>query len=301
MWVEECDPQDFWVFLLLSFPWQSAVKQRTPCCYFLPGELVRFLCRVNLSEWKQLLKAADSGASWPGFCLCSLGIGAILGLGGNLLIPEQACWFQVDCDELRFAASPHSKQGFVSCMQIRTLQPCSEILLLDSSLCDLEDCGLMILKLLVAWAISSPQPKLLTAVLASPSCSWGCPGIHIRELLNKEGFPSCGVDTGFRLGETLFPSRLQRNLWIRLVLIHPNAATCWLIYLCNTGNVWALSFVVLLILVFLPKLEGLGYNTARRLATSWILCFPCLVVQEAERLAELLKHSWLWLWFNQSC
>lgn len=50
---------------------------------------------------------------------------------------------------------------------------------------------------------------------------------------------------------------------------------------------------MLLILVFLPKLEGLGYNIARRLATSWILCFPCLVVQEAERLAELLKHSWL--------
>lgn len=243
MWVEECDPQDFWVFLLLSFPWQSAVKQRTPCCYFLPGKLVRFLCRANLSEWKWLLKAADSGASWlasAGFCLWGLGIGAILGIGGNLLFPEQAYGFQVNCDELRFAASPCSKRGFVSCVQIRTLQPCSQILLLGSSLHDSEDCGLMIPKLLVAWAISSPQPKLLTAVLASLGCSWGCCGIHIRELVSKEGLSSCGVDTGFRLRETLFPSSLQRNPWIGLMLVHLDAATCWLISLCNTGNVWAL-------------------------------------------------------------
>lgn len=47
----------------------------------------------------------------------------------------------------------------------------------------------------------SAQSKLLIAVLASLSCSWGCTGIQIRELVSKEGFPSCGVDTGFRWGK----------------------------------------------------------------------------------------------------
>lgn len=116
MWVEECDPQDFWVFLLLSFPWQSTVKQRTPCSYFLLGKSVRFLCGVNLSEWKWLLKAAGSGASWlavAGFCLWNLEIGAIVGIGRNLLISELDYRFWVNCDQVIVAASPHSKEGFV--------------------------------------------------------------------------------------------------------------------------------------------------------------------------------------------
>lgn len=172
------------------------------------------------------------------FFLWGLGIDAVFANDINLLIPEKLYWFQVNCDDRWCEISLCSKQGFVSCLQIRTLQPCSQILLLGSSLHDsvlwfndTQVLGGLSHFLPTAQRsyvlLSSTLSAIPEAVLASTS----------QNLSTNRAFPPVVLPQGLDWGKlySLLGCKGTPGLdWCWYTLMLP---TCWLISLGNTRNV----------------------------------------------------------------